>query len=403
MTDTQTEALRVLCRELVPANPFYTPRIESAGFDIDRLSLETFSELMPFTTRDEWVRDQLDNPPYGTNLTYPLDRYVRFCRTSGSTGEPMTWLDTPETWDAQLDCWARVYDAAGIKRPHRIFFAFSFGPFLGFWTAYDAATKLGHLPIPGGGLSSAARLRLLIDAQAEVLFCTPTYAMRLAQVAGQEGIELNETTVTVIIVAGEPGGSIASTRSRISQMWNGARVCDHHGMTEVGPVSYECPADPGVLHVIEDAYFPEVVDDELILTTLTRTGSPLLRYRTGDIVQAERRSPCACGSHELSLVGGIRGRTDDMVVIRGVNVFPSAIENIVRAVNGVSEYTVQVSMRNDLAELTIRIEGDERARTELAAALKDRLTLRIPVEIAASGSLPRYDMKANRWVKRNDE
>jgi phenylacetate-CoA ligase len=398
IAEAQTEALRILCRELVPANSFYTPKIQAAGFDVDRLTLETFTELMPFTTRDEWVRDQLDHPPYGTNLTYPLDRYVRFCRTSGSTGHPMTWLDTPESWDAQLDCWARVYEVAGVTQPHRIFFAFSFGPFLGFWTAYDAATKLGHLPIPGGGMSSAARLQLMIDTQAEVLCCTPTYALRLAQVAEQEGIRLDNTAVAIIIVAGEPGGSIAPTRSRISQTWNGARVFDHHGMTEVGPVSYECPTEPGVLHVMEDTYFPEVLDDELILTTLMRSGSPLLRYRTGDIVQAELRSPCACGSHELSLIGGIRGRTDDMVVIRGVNVFPSAIENIVRATNGVNEYEVYITTKHEMVELMIRIEGDEKARSGLSAALENRLTLRIPVEIAPTGSLPRYEMKAKRWI-----
>jgi phenylacetate-CoA ligase len=317
----------------------------------------------------------------------------------------MIWLDTRETWDAMLDSWARVFAAAGVVETKRIFYAFSFGPFLGFWTAYGAAIKIGHMCIPGGGLSSVARLRLLIDTKAEVLCCTPTYAIRLAHVAEQEDIDLANTNVRTIIVAGEPGGSIPSTREHISEHWAGARVFDHHGMTEVGPVTYECPAEPGVLHVMEDAFYPEVLDDELILTTLRRPGSPLLRYKTGDVVSAERRSPCACGTEELCLLGGILGRKDDMTIIRGVNVFPSAIEEIVRSVDDIDEYRVELFTRNDLAEIKVIIEGKggEALRLDLEKRFQRALFLRIPVESVASGSLPRYEMKAKRWVKLTDD
>jgi phenylacetate-CoA ligase len=317
----------------------------------------------------------------------------------------MIWLDTRQTWDAMLDCWDRVFKAAGLFENTRVFFAFSFGPFLGFWTAYESATRLGHMCIPAGGLSSAARLRLLLDTQAEVLCCTPTYALRLAHVAEKEGIDLSETNVKVIIVAGEPGGSVPATRDHISEHWCGARVFDHHGMTEVGPVTYECPKEPGVLHVIEDNYFAEVIDDELILTTIKRPGSPLMRYKTGDSVSAERRRPCACGTEELCLLGGILGRKDDMTIIRGVNVFPTAIEEIVRSTKGIEEYQVELLTRNDLAEMKVVIEGSggETMRRELEKQFQKALFLRIPVELAESGSLPRYEMKAKRWVKLTDD
>lgn len=397
----QTQALRTLCRDLVPANDFYMPRIKAAGLDPASLTLNAFSKAFPLTTREEWTQDQLEHPPFGSNLTYPVDRYIRFCRTSGSTGNPMIWLDTRETWDAMLHNWSRVFAAAGILEASRVFFAFSFGPFLGFWTAYEAATKIGHMCIPGGGLSSAARLRLMIDTRAEVLCCTPTYAIRLAHVAEAEGIDLGHTAIKSIIVAGEPGGSIPATREHIMEHWHGARVYDHHGMTEVGPVTYECPEEPGVLHVMEDSYYAEVIDDELVLTTLRRTGSPLLRYRTGDIVSAERRSPCACGSHELALLGGILGRKDDMVVIRGVNIFPSAVEEMVRSVEGIDEYQVQLYTRHDMAEIKVRIEGPggDTARKALEKRFQRALFLRIPVELAPADSLPRYEMKAQRWQK----
>ena len=400
----QTQSLRQLCRELVGSNAFYSARFEQSGLDVEAMTLEDYSAAMPFTTRAEWTRDQIENPPFGTNLTYPVDRYVRFCRTSGSTGRPMIWLDTRQTWDAMLDCWIRVFRAAGLTEPHRFLFAFSFGPFLGFWTAYDAAVKAGHMCIPAGGLSSASRLRLLIDTQAEVLCCTPTYAIRLAHVAETEGFDLEQTNVKLILVAGEPGGSIPATREHISEHWQGARVFDHHGMTEVGPVTYECPAEPGVLHVMEDAFYPEVDEDELILTTLRRPGSPLLRYRTGDLVSAERRSPCACGTEELALLGGILGRKDDMAVIRGVNVFPSAIEEIVRSVDGIEEYRVEVFSRNDQAQMKVIVEGEGGVDVcrELQRRFEQAMFLRVPVELAAAGSLPRYEMKAKRWVKLTD-
>jgi len=405
MRQEQTSALRTLCQALVPNNEFYTGTLKATGLDLASMTLQEFTAHMPLTTRTQWTQDQVSHPPYGTNLTYPLDHYIRFCRTSGSTGHPMVWLDTRETWDAMLDNWIRVFEAAGMTEAQRVFFAFSFGPFLGFWTAYEAATKAGHLCIPGGGLSSETRLRLLIDTQAEVMCCTPTYAIRLAHVAEQEGIDLTDTNVKFIVVAGEPGGSIPATRDHISEHWHGARVFDHHGMTEVGPVTYECPVEPGVLHVMEDAYYPEVIDDELILTTLKRPGSPLLRYKTGDIVSAERRTPCVCGTHELALLGGILGRKDDMTVIRGINIFPSAVEEIVRSMPDINEYRVEIFTKNDLAAMKVIIEspGGETVRRNLEKRFQRAMFLRIPVELAPANSLPRYEMKAKRWVKLADD
>ena len=397
----QLQALRTLCQDLIPGNAFYAQKLKDSGLDFERMTLEHFSERLPCTTRKEWTEDQLAHPPFGSNLTYPVERYVRFNRTSGSTSRPMIWLDTRESWDCLLDCWARVFDAAGVTGSQRLFFAFSFGPFLGFWTAYDAAMTLGHMVIPAGGLSTEARLRLLADTQAEVLCCTPTYAIRLARVAQQEGIDMGALNVRRIVVAGEPGGSIPATRKHISQLWRGARVFDHHGMTEVGPVTYECPDEPGVLHVMEDAHYPEVIDDELILTTLRRTGSPLLRYKTGDVVRAERRLPCGCGSVELSLLGGILGRKDDMAIIRGVNVFPSAIEELVHATGGIEEYQVELSSADELVEMKVTIEArrGETVCRELEGRIQRTLFLRVPVVLAAQGSLPRYEMKARRWIK----
>jgi len=413
---SQLELLRSLVAELFPGNTFYSQKLNAVGVTFDIASLDDYSRRFPFTTKAELVESQRLQPPFGTNLTYPLERYARFHQTSGTIGTPLRWLDTPESWDWMTENWMEIYRAAGVTRTERVYFAFSFGPFIGFWLAFEAAARMGAMCIPGGGMSSAVRVRAIVDNAATVLCCTPTYAIRLAEVAAEEKIDLRKSRVKTIIVAGEPGGSIPVIRSRIEQLWPGARVFDHHGMTEVGPVTYECPERPGVLHVIESAYYAEVIDPatgkavpagetgELVLTTLGRIGSPLLRYRTGDLVKADA-PPCPCGRGEMALVGGILGRTDDMIVVRGVNIYPGAVEEIIRATNSVSEYQVQVSTVRALTELSLQIEPHPECKDvpALVAGLEKRFqasfALRVPVSAVPPGTLPRFEMKAKRWVR----
>lgn len=440
IASNQLAQIRQLLRALVPANAFYSRKL--GGVSADGLSsLEDFSGL-PFTTKTELVEDQRARPPFGTNLTYPIERYSRYHQTSGTTGTPLRWVDTPESWDWMVARWLEILQAAGVHASDRVAFAFSFGPFIGFWLAFDAAAKLGALCLPAGGLSSQGRLRLILDAQATVLCCTPTYALRLAEVAQEERVDLSGSAVRTIIVAGEPGGSIPATRSRLEASWPGARVFDHHGMTETGPVSFECPACPGHLHIMESGFIAEVLDPatgqrcapgqtgELILTNLGRTGSPLLRYRTGDLVKIARSAPvvavptpgsstvaegallpdstpgrCACGRFDLLLEGGILGRIDDMVIVRGVNVYPSAVEDVLRACGGVAEYQVKVNRAGALTELVLTIEPDGACSDPKALVARihkgfqNAFSLRIPVQAVPSGTLPRFEMKSKRWLQ----
>src|SRR5439155_11332980 len=199
-------------------------------------------------------------------------------------------------------------------------------------------------------LSSGARLRMLLDNRATVVLCTPTYALHLAQFAAEQGVRIEG--VRSVIVAGEPGGSIPAVRARIEAAWN-ARVFDHSGMTEVGPVAIECPENPAGLHVLEADYLAEVIDPdtleptpqgttgELVLTTLGRLGSPLIRYRTGDLVCVDP-DPCPCGRTFARLRGGILGRGDDMIHLRGNNLHPSTLEAVIRRIDEVAEYRVEV-------------------------------------------------------------
>ncbi len=413
----QLRRLRRLLGELSQSNAFYAPRLRAAGLDEGIGRLEDLSRLPP-TTKTELVDDQGRQPPYGTNLTYPLERYSRFHQTSGTSGQPLRWLDTPESFAVLREVWRRVFDVAGVDASDRLLFPFSFGPFLGFWVAFDAAAEMGCLCLSGGGVSTAARLQMLIDNQVTVICATPTYAVHLAEVAAQEGIDLVPSSVERLIVAGEPGGSVPATRLRLAELW-GAEIFDHHGMTEVGPVSFPNPQHAGVLHIAEDSFLAEVVDPEtlqpvapgevgeLLLTTLRRNGSPLLRYRTGDLVRPSKRSSKELGLHELALEGGILARADDMRVVRGVNLFPSAVEQVVRSLAGIGEYQVRQLSSGAMVEIEIHFEplDDAIAPTELAqrleTALRDAFQLRIPVRVVERGSLPRFELKAKRWVEVN--
>ena len=414
----QLDQLRSLVAELFPGNTFYSQKLNALGVTFDIASLADFSRRFPFTAKSELVADQSTHPPFGANLTYPLDRYTRFHQTSGTTGTtpPLAGHARELGGDARELGRSRSGGRHEPRGPRllRVFLR-AVNRFLDVVLSRRAPGRA--LCLPGGGMSSAARLHAILENGATVLCCTPTYAARLAEVAAEEQIDLRRGQVKTIIVAGEPGGSIPAIRARLEQLWPGARVFDHHGMTEVGPVSYECPARPGVLHVIESAYYAEVVDPvssqpvaayqpgELILTTLNRTGSPLLRYRTGDLVRTDPQ-PCPCGRHEMALEGGILGRTDDMIVVRGVNIYPGAVEEIVRATEGVLEYQVQVSSASQaLTELTLRIEPKPGCDdiphlvSHLEKTFQTHFALRVPVVAVPPGTLPRFEMKAKRWIR----
>jgi phenylacetate-CoA ligase len=411
----QLDRLKTLLDPVCRSNPFYRNKLEGSGIDHNLESLDYFSRNCPFTTKQELVDDQAAQPPYGSNLTFPIDRYTRFDRTSATTGAPMHWLDTPESWNELIGHWCEVFQAAGVDESDRVMFAFSFGPFLGFWTSFDAAQQIGCLCLPGGGMDSSSRLTMMHNNEATVLCCTPTYAIHLGEVAAARKDRQEPFRIRRIIVAGEPGGCIPAVRTRMESLWPGARVFDHHGMTETGPLTFECPENPGRLHVIEDACHPEIIDPqsespvaegdtgELVITTLRRTGSPVLRYRTGDLVRPLPVSQCSCGRWNLALDGGILGRIDDMITVRGVNVYPSAVDAVIRGFEEISEYRVVVEQQPSSCELKLSIESasadldlDELC-TKLEQALRETFTLRIPVNAVEPGSLPRFELKARRW------
>ncbi len=414
----QIDRLRALLGEVNGSNAFYRWKWKEAGVG-DATSIRSLDEFrrLPFTTKQELLQNQHAHPPFGTDLTYPVERYSRFHLTSGTTDRPLRWLDTAESWEWWIRCWTFVFRAAGVGPEDRIFFAFSFGPFIGFWSGFDAATRLGALSLPGGGQDSVLRLRTIIETEATVLVCTPSYVLRLAQVAAEQGIDPAATPIRATIHAGEPGANIPGTKRRIEDLW-GARCFDHYGLTEVGAVGFECVAQPGGLHLNESEFIAEVVDPEsgepmqegqgeLVLTNLGRLGSPVLRYRTGDLVRLSP-APCECGRTFARLEGGILGRVDDMLIVRGVNIFPSVIEDIVRRHPAVDEFRIEVYQLAEMDEIRVLLEINEtlhgrevRDRTVEAVArdLRTSFGLRMETKSVPAGTLPRFELKAKRLVR----
>jgi phenylacetate-CoA ligase len=389
-------------------NPFQRARLAGLGLG-PRPRLD---ELPPLEKQD-LVADQQRNPPFGTNLTHPLESYTQLHQTSGTTGPPLRVLDTAEDWGWWRSLFADTLSVTGVRPGDRVALAFSFGPHVQFWAAKEGLQEVGAMAIPLGGMTSAQRLRTIAEVDATALMCTPTYALRLFEVAMEERIEHALESVERVICTGEPGASLPAVRLRIEEGF-GARCYDHAGLTEAGPFGYPCTVGGG-LHVYDEEFVCEILDTdlrpvgpgergELVLTPLRRTGFPVLRYRTGDVVvQADER--CPAGHEARWLPGGIVGRTDDMVVIRGMNVYPSSIEEAVRGVSGAGEFRITFySERHGMDEIKLEVElpGGPEAR-ELQELMRQRLGLRVRVVPVAAGVLPRHEGKARRVVDERTE
>lgn len=411
----QSRRLVELLKAIIPRNRFWNTKFTAAGIDASTVTGLAELHKLPLTTKQELVDSQTQQPPYGANLTYPSTRYTRLHQTSGTTGRPMRWMDTKDSWDWVMECWRQIYLLAGLRSDDRLFFPFSFGPFIGFWAAFEGACRLNNFCIAGGGMSTSLRLQAMIENEATVVCCTPTYAMRMAEVAAEQGIDLKETSVRMLIVAGEPGGAIPATRARLEDVWE-ARVIDHWGMTEIASLGIESEDRPGGLYLLETECIAEILDSEtlqpvapgeigeLVITNLGRIGSPLIRYRTRDLVRASTAADPS-GRKLLWLDGGILGRSDDMVIVRGNNVFPSSIEAVVREITEVVEFRIDVTTVRAMRELCVTIEPLPSVTdvatlvSRVADALRQRLGFSCEVRSVAAGELPRFELKGRRLFR----
>lgn len=399
--------------------PFHSKRLHDAGITAESLTSLDDLRRIPFFTRDEWMQGQLDQPPYGPILAAPEEAAIRYHLTSGTTGRtPIRVLDSMKDWEWIAEMWCYGFWGFGIRPEDTVFFAFSYGTFVGFWGAHYACEKIGCLVLPGGNMTTDARVKQIVDMNATVVCSTPTYALRMAQEAQRMGIDLASGPVKRMILSGEPAGSIPATKKLIEEQW-GAKAGDTAGMTELGTIMiFECDHQPGGTHIIEDHFIEEVIDPyteepvpygergERVVTSFGRGFIPVIRYRTRDFVVKVPADTCSCGRTFDIYEGGIRGRVDDMKLVRGTNVYPRAVEAIVREYREVDEFQIHLFTAEGIRdEIEVLIEipdptaDKERIVVELCGALADAHEgLRFPVRIVANESLPRFELKAKRLL-----
>ncbi len=355
--------------------------------------------------------------PYGDALCVPLEEVAEFHQTSGTTGQPIYQPDTWPDWEWFVESWAFILWAQGYRPADRVFIPFGYNVFVAFWAGHYAAEKIGCEVVPGGVLDTKARVLKIQELEATAMMGTPTYILSMAATARDKlGIDPSALSIEKITCAGEPGASIPSTKKRMEEAW-GAKVYDHAGATEIGAWSYECTAQSGGMHVnealflveIEDVETGEIIDEpgrrgKMIITALDRQAQPCIRFDSKDIIEWASE-PCPCGRSFRVVKGGVVGRADDITKVKGVLLAPSAIEEVVRGIDGLSdEYEVVVDKKGDVDKISLKVEllpESVNQRDKIEAQLVDQLrlktNLRYDLEFKEYGTLPRYEVKAERF------
>ncbi|MEO8970832.1 MAG: AMP-binding protein [Ktedonobacteraceae bacterium] len=413
--------LRRLCEWAYATTPFHQRRFDAAGFKPEQLQTLDDIRRIPFMTREEWMDSQVEKPLYGDLLATDQTNAIRYHLTSGTTGRtPIRVLDSMKDWEWINEMWCYGIWGFGVRPEDTVYFAFGYGSFIGFWGAHYACEKIGALVIPGGAQTTDGRIKQIIEMGVTTVCSTPTYALHMAQRAREMGIDIaKEGKVNKVILSGEPAGSIPAVKHQLEEAW-GAKCGDTAGMTEVGTIMiFECSHQPGGTHIIEDHYIEEVLNPfndepvgygelgERVVTSFGRGFIPVIRYRTKDMVMRVPASTCTCGRTWDIYDGGIRGRWDDMKLIRGTNVYPRAVEAIIREYNAIDEFQIYVWKREDLQdEITIRVEITPESASEWEA-MQQKLSkdlsnshegLRFNIELMEHGDLPRFELKAKRLV-----
>ncbi|MFB3883872.1 MAG: phenylacetate--CoA ligase family protein [Thermodesulfobacteriota bacterium] len=416
--ETQFNRLKSLIELVYRENPFYQRRFKEHGIvPADIQSLKDLAKL-PYLYKHEISEDQEAHPPFGSNLIGGLKKYVRYHQTTGTTGRPVRWLDTKETWQWRGRCAAMSLTGSGVTSEDIIFFPFAFGPHVAFWGVWEGAYQIGALAVAGGGWNTLQRIKAIFENRVTVVTCTPTYAMRMAEVANENGIDLKESSVRLTFHGGEPGPLIPSVRKKIIGSW-GAKPFDYPGLTEVGAYGLHCVSQDEAVHVNEAEFILEMIDPvtgdliegdgigEMVLTNLGRTSSPAIRFRTGDLVKTKTEK-CPCGRAFRLLEGGVLGRADGMITVRGINIFPSQVQAAVEKYLGLGEeYQVIAYTEKGMTELKVLCELLEQSQGDAVVKkieedLRNTFEIRIGAEAVPRGTLERSDFKSKRFVDKRE-
>ncbi len=397
---------------------FYRRKFDAAGVKpADIRSLDDFKRRIPITDKSEFIGLQQEHPPYGDTLALPIDQVAHHCETSGTTGIPLAIPYSMYDTVRYGESWVYGYWGLGIRPTDSFYFAFGWGNFAGFWSAYWGARRLGCRVISGGGLDTKGHIQAIERLKPTVLVSTPTFALRMAAVAREMGVDLANSSIRFTYHAGEPGPTaLPGMREQIETAW-GARAGELLGIAEIDAMAPGCPLGDGV-HVNEMNCFTWSMDPttgaeaaegeigENIVTSFANTAQPLLNYRTHDLVR-RRTSPCGCGRTWAKFDGAVLGRTDFMVTVRGTNVYQTAVENLLNRIEGISmHYELVLTHEDGNDAMTVRFEPepgiDAAQALTLAAHASDRIHQALHVRLRCTpvepGTLPRFELKTKRII-----
>jgi phenylacetate-CoA ligase len=419
LEELQLHRFRERMQYVYERSPMYRRKYDEAG--IKPSDIRTLGDIqhVPFTVKEELRESQTQHPPWGDFICIPPDEGVRVFQTTGTTGVPVKALLNKTDWFTHYyDQFMYFMYGYGIKTSDILFVPFGYGLYIAWWGFQAALEQEGVMIVPGGAQSSESRVMNIFDWNATVVCGTPTYLLYLGDTAKKMGKPLADSAIRIVVAAGEPGANVPATKKSIEDLW-GAKCYDDIGSTEITNFGFECVAQRGT-HVIENMFYAECLDPEtlepvppgeigeLVLSNLCTESMPLLRFRIRDLVRFNKEI-CKCGRTFLRLDGGILGRSDDMFQFAGVNVFPSAIENLIRQVPEFSnEYQIVVPRMGSGKHLKIRVEPDtaeigkeriEEAVKHFIETVKHRITITPDVEIVEIEKLPRFELKAKRLIR----
>jgi phenylacetate-CoA ligase len=399
-------------------SPLHRRIYDEAGVKpADIRTWDDFHHRLPFTDKPDYLRDQDEHPSGFGGTALGPERWQQYFHTTGTTGrflnETFTEFEMQKA-GAQY-CYA-LWDY-GVRRGDSMYFCFNWGSWIGLWSFYWGARNFGLRIISGGGCSTQERIEHILKHRPTIVTATPTYLLHLAEVAAANGIDLREAGVGMVAGGGEAGLSITATRARVSKAWNvGNHIMDAYGVGEAIFVGQSCREWGGGVHVIEDNFHSYVVDPgsgepgadgavgEHVLTSYSRFSQPFIKYRTHDLVRMDRHPDHGCGWTFSHLPGVVLGRADYMVTIRGVNVYPTAVENLLGEVVGLSNhYELHITREAGFDRMLVRVEADaastrsaEDLGTELTVLLRKSIGVRLETEVLGAGALPRYELKSKR-------
>ncbi|UCE33443.1 MAG: AMP-binding protein [Deltaproteobacteria bacterium] len=419
LEEIQLQRFRERMQYVYDRSPMYKRKYDEAGIKPSHIRTLDDIQHVPFTVKEELRESQAQHPPWGDFICIPPEEGVRVFQTTGTTGIPVKAILNKRDWTVHFyEQFMHYMHGYGVKTSDILFVPFGYSLYIAWWGFQAALEQAGVMIVPGGAQSSQDRVKNIFEWGATVVCGTPTYLLYLGETATKMGKPLADSSVRIVVSAGEPGANVPSTKKTIETIW-GAKCYDDIGSTEISNFGFECIAQNGT-HVIESMFYAECLDPgslkpvepgevgELVLTNLCTESMPLLRYRMKDLVRFNKET-CTCGRTFLRLDGGVLGRSDDMFQFAGVNIFPSGVENLIREVSEFSdEYQIVVPKIGTGKHLKIRVEPATRniskqrmgqAVRQFVETFKYRITITPDVEIVKIGELPRFELKARRLIR----